>query len=420
MKPLVALLIAIQCLFATGWAQDLKPNEFYVGAAELKINPAAGAYLAGYQQNRKSTGIHDDLFAKAIVISNTQNSIAIVSIDCIGLPYPAVQRIREAIEAKMPAAELSPQQVIISSTHTHSGADVIGIWGENMAHNGVDTAYENLLMEAAAEVVVNAWKKRQVAKAQYASTHFGAGWVENISVTNEIDKQLSVLQFVNKRNKNISTLVNFACHPTIIGKENTLSSADYPAGIYQQLDAKLGGINLFLQGAIGGWVQPENIAKDFETAQKQGKALAYEAINILKKPTALNNNNIRFTSRLFEMPISNPNLKQLAAANVIKRDIAEGTLTEVAWFSVGEASFATHPGETSPLYSLETKNLMQTKGPKFVLGLGMDELGYILNPDFFKEDTKLHAAGYLTSMSPGPDAGPTLMQILKELAERDN
>lgn len=417
MKPLVALWITIQFFFYNVCAQDLKSNEFYVGAAETKINPAAGTYLAGYQQNRKSTGVHDDLFAKAIVISDNTTSICIVSIDCIGLPYPAVQRIREAIEHKTPDTALNPGNVIITSTHTHSGADVIGIWGENMLHNGVDTAYENILIEATADAVVKAWKKRQMATAQYATTHFGAGWVENISVASELDKQLSVLQFINKRNKNIATLVNFACHPTIVGKDNTLSSADFPAGIYQQLNAKLGGVNLFLQGAIGGWVQPENVTRNFEGAQQQGKALALEVINILKRPTPLNDHTIRFAARLFEMPVSNPNLKQLAAANVIKRDIAEGILTEVAWFSIGEAGFATHPGESSPLYSLETKKLMATKGPKFILGLGMDELGYILNPDFFKEDTKLHAARYLTSMSPGPDAGPVLMRILTELAD---
>lgn len=417
MKLTFSLLLSLACLLADVCAQQLKPNEFFTGAAEIKINPAEGSYLAGYGPNRRCTGIHDDLFVKAVVISNNENNVAVITLDCIGLPYPVVQRIREAVELKIPRMDVNPEQVVISSTHTHSGADVIGIWGENTGSTGIDSVYINLLIDASSDAIVKAWKNKQRSTARYAVTDFGGGWVENISAVGELDQQLSVLQFVNSKNKSIATLVNFACHPTILDKDNTLSSADYPAGIYRQLKSRLGGVNLFLQGAIGGWVQPEHVARNFESAEKQGKALADEVVKILQKPTPVSGNSIRFVSRAFEMPVSNTALKQLANAQVIKRDIAEGTLTEIAWFTIGEAGFATHPGETSPLYSLETKKLMTNKGPKFILGLGMDELGYILKPDFFQPGTSLHSAKYLTSMSPGPDAGPAMMEILKELSE---
>ncbi|HLW49609.1 MAG TPA: hypothetical protein VKZ78_01435, partial [Sphingobacteriaceae bacterium] len=91
------------------------------------------------------------------------------------------------------------------------------------------------------------------------------------------------------------------------------------------------------------------------------------------------------------------------------------TLTEIAWFSVGDAVFATHPGETSPLYSMQTKALMRTNGPKFVLGLAQDLLGYILKPEFFQSGTSLHGAPYLTGRSPHPDAGANMMQVLQAL-----
>jgi hypothetical protein len=58
-------------------------------------------------------------------------------------------------------------------------------------------------------------------------------------------------------------------------------------------------------------------------------------------------------------------------------------------------------------------------GPKFVLGLGQDELGYILKPEFFEANTTLYATPYLTGMSPGREAGAVMMQVIKELAERE-
>ncbi len=88
-------------------------------------------------------------------------------------------------------------------------------------------------------------------------------------------------------------------------------------------------------------------------------------------------------------------------------------MSEIAWFSIGDIQFATHPGETTPYLALETKKLMKT-GPRFILGLSQDALGYILKPVYFQDSTKPHAP-YLTSMSLGEDTQPIILNALKEL-----
>ena len=93
--------------------------------------------------------------------------------------------------------------------------------------------------------------------------------------------------------------------------------------------------------------------------------------------------------------------------------LGETTTTEMAWFKIGNAQFITHPGETPPSYSMASKELMNTE-PKFVLGLGLDAMGYILEPKFFEDPTVPHAE-YLTRMSPGPDAGPKVMTVAEGL-----
>ncbi len=400
-------------------AQSNDYGQLLAGAAEAVINPPAGAYLAGYDQNRKSTGVHDDLFVKAVVVANRQNALAIVTVDCIGLPYPVLQQIRDAVELKLPAGSFNAGHIIVSSTHTHSGPDVIGIWGPDMQHTGTDSSYMKFLINTAADVIVKAWKRKRAVAARYADTTFGKGWVENVSDSLETDRSVAILQFTTRGGKNIATLTNFACHPTFLGRENTMVSADFPSGFYKQMNAKLGGINLYVQGAIGGWVQPEKVDRTFEEAEQKGRALGAVVTDALKRSKMLEGHKLSFSSSRFEMPINNTALKQMAAAGIIRRDIGEGTPTEIAWFSIGSAVFATQPGETSPLYSFETKKLMTNKGPKFVLGLGQDELGYILKPEFFDPGTKLHAAPYLTGMSPGKEAGALMIKILMELAERD-
>lgn len=400
-------------------AQSGAPGRLLAGAAEAVINPPDGSFLAGYDQNRRSTGVHDDLFVKAVVVANRLNALALVTIDCIGLPYPVVQQIRDAVELRLPPDVFNADQIIVSSTHTHSGPDVIGIWGMDMAHTGTDSAYNRFLVKTAADVIEKAWKQRHPVVVKYAETIFGKGWVENISDSTEIDRTATILQFATPGGKNIATLTNFACHPTFLGRENTLVSADFPSGFYKQMKKSTGGVNLYLQGAIGGWVQPEKVARTFEDAEKKGAMLAGAVTTALQQAKKLEGTDISFASRRFEMPVDNKTFLQLADAGVIKRDMGEGTPTEIVWFNIGNATFATHPGETSPLYGLATKKMMSREGPKCVLGLGQDELGYIIKPGFFEPGTTLYATPYLTSMSPGREAGAVMMQMLKELAEQD-
>ena len=46
-------------------------------------------------------------------------------------------------------------------------------------------------------------------------------------------------------------------------------SADYLNGFYKQLNGHWQGENLFLQGPIGGWVQPVDGEGSFEEAERR-------------------------------------------------------------------------------------------------------------------------------------------------------
>src|SRR2546427_11198873 len=55
-----------------------------VGAAEIDITPPVGHRMAGYFDERLSTGVHDPLKAKAIVIRQGREKIAMVFCDLVG------------------------------------------------------------------------------------------------------------------------------------------------------------------------------------------------------------------------------------------------------------------------------------------------------------------------------------------------
>lgn len=384
------------------------------GVSSAPINPPIGAFIAGDKQNRTFTAVHDSLYAKAVVFVNGDEMLALVTLDCIGLLYPDVQRIRQR------TAELiafPADRIIVSSTHTHSGPDVVGIWGSDYQHSGVDSAYMAFLVNIAAAQIKAAWETRQEVTVHAAETTFGEPWVQNIC-DEEIDRSVSILQLQDQKGKAVATLTNFACHPTYMDAQFSEVSADYINGYYKQMKKHTGAEALFLQGAIGGWVQPVDGEGSFEKAFSRGSELADAVVEALPKATRLQSTAISFNSKRVKFPVENEGWKELAAIGTIKRPIQDSVETEVAWFALGEAQFATHPGETAPYYGLETKKLMGT-GPKFVLGLGNDALGYIVKPTFF-EDKSIPHAEYLTSMSVGKLTGPLMMEQLGSIVPSSN
>ncbi|MFN8254467.1 MAG: neutral/alkaline non-lysosomal ceramidase N-terminal domain-containing protein [Bacteroidales bacterium] len=416
MKHIILIFFAfilLQCNNKNG------KHDLMVGVSQASITPDTGAFIAGDKINRRFTGVHDSLYVRVLVVSDTKNHLALLSFDCIGVLYPTLQEIRKEVALKIPSTEFDPSHIVMSSTHTHEGPDVVGIWGPDQMTSGVDSLYIKKLVQNSVNAIVEAWHNRKPATMVYAGTEFGKDWVYNISDSLNLDRSLTVLQFLGTDGKSLATLTNFACHPTIMDGATSLVSADYIAGLYAHLNKNLGGINIFLQGSIGGWVQAEYEPKTFETADKRGRELGRAVEASLINPKKMEPSGIDFKSLIFNLPVSNPGFQQLAAAGVIKRTMTDSVETEIAWFSIGNAQFVTHPGETTPTHSKESKKLMIKQGPKFVIGLGMDELGYILTDDFYQPGTKMKHLEYLSGMSVDKVAGNIMMEKIKYLAGQE-
>jgi hypothetical protein len=404
-------VIFIMMFFVFAACKKKPANELSLrtGVSSAPINPPLGAFIGGDKQNRQFTSVHDSLFAKAVVMSNGDEQLAIVTLDCIGLLYPDVIRIRRR------TAEISGfpmDRIIVSSTHTHSGPDVVGIWGSDYQHSGVDSTYMEFLVNTAATQIKAAAENQRISFPVAAETSFGEPWVQNICLE-EIDRTVSILQLRDELDNVIATITNFACHPTFLDAKFSAVSSDYLHGYYQKMKKQTGAEALFLQGAIGGWIQPEDGEGSFKKAYQRGSELADAVLGALPGATFMADTEIRFASKKIKFPVENEGWKQLAAIGTIKREIKDSVETEVAWFAIGEAQFVTHPGETAPFYGLETKKLMRT-GPRFILGLGNDALGYIIKPTFFEDDNIPHA-DYLTRMSVGKPTGPLLLKELQTI-----
>src|SRR4051794_25088996 len=82
-----------------------------VGTAEVVISPPAGTPMAGYYQTRLSTGVHDDLHAKAIVLASGSGRAALVACDLVGIPPAVIEEARALIQS---ATGIPGEAVMIS------------------------------------------------------------------------------------------------------------------------------------------------------------------------------------------------------------------------------------------------------------------------------------------------------------------
>ena len=106
------------------------------GFGEADITPnlrAKPVYMAGFGQNRKATGVHDPLKARAVVLAHGRRKIALVCVDLVGFFLPDVEKVRARLSGF--------DYVMVSSTHNHEGPDTLGLWGPAPLVSGVDAEY---------------------------------------------------------------------------------------------------------------------------------------------------------------------------------------------------------------------------------------------------------------------------------------
>ncbi|MEK7247750.1 MAG: hypothetical protein AAB092_04700, partial [Chloroflexota bacterium] len=78
----------------------------------------------------------------------------------------------------------------------------------------------------------------------------------------------------------IASLMNFACHATVLSGENLLLSAEFPGVACRIVEAATGAPTVYLQGACGN-VNPVWIRQDFASVERAGQAVAGVALSVI-------------------------------------------------------------------------------------------------------------------------------------------
>ena len=380
-----------------------------VGFAAEKITPAGRVWIAGFGAGRRSLGVHDDLFVRALVIRQGPVKILIAAFDLLGLQGDNVTRLKKAV------AGFDPQQIIIVCTHDHSAPDVMGLWGPVEMTSGVDPRYLRLLGLRLAAAAARAEAAAQPARVFSAVYPMTPGLMFNARLGEPIDETMSLMAFRDLDGKPIATLVNSAGHAETMWGDNRYVSSDYPGRVCVLTEEKFGGGAIFINGATGAMVTPNlpqsSEGRGWPTLERVSRGVFADVergVPLLKEQPAPA---LRLRRATIVCPTRNPEFILGTMLGILRRPIYPGYSVSVgvSVFELGDIQAVTFPGEAYPKLGMAVR--ARQKPQSFQFGLADDEVGYILYP----EDAAKKLYSYEASMCVNPELSAMIEKTLTGL-----
>jgi hypothetical protein len=390
-----------------------------IGWAKVDITPPFTTSLAGYANRfgKKSTGLHDPLFARAVIISGNGEKIAVVSADLLLIH----RELRDEVSRRVSALRLS--SVLLYATHTHSG--VGGYWDNFVAETLGMGWYEQRIFDFLVERLVTAIRqandKMIPAKMGSSSQVFHDLSLNRRRRGEAIASEVAVIRFDNLRGKPEVAIVNFAAHPTILGRDNRLVSADYPGVISKTLEKHI-SIALFANGAAAD-LSPRRIRSSdrYEGVDAYGTKVATLAARLLDSTPTSEQTTVK--SRTLDI-----GLPQATLAGALGDSLAffvnpmfrrfVPTTTRLQGIALNKDVLTAWPGEVSADFQQAlNKDTRQTTngGKRWIISQANDHIGYI------QTEHEYARGGYETSLSLyGPKLGAQLLNRMIEVIQELN
>ncbi len=212
----VLTLIVSAAAFMSGCGETPKIK---VGVGEKIITPPVGSPMSGYRRTSVSTGVHDDLWARSMVIEDRNGvSVVFMTLGIINLSVQQMNDIRTGVSA---ATGIPKDHVIISCTHTHSGPAV----------GGCSDEYKKLLIDNSVASAVDAWNSRVPGRVGFGSTvELGLGMNDRKMEYGGLhpDPEVAVFKAEDAKGNLIGVAFNYGCHPSTLDLHNLEFTEDWP------------------------------------------------------------------------------------------------------------------------------------------------------------------------------------------------
>jgi neutral ceramidase len=397
-------------------------QKLWAGVARVNVTPSAGHWMAGYPpelgqvdefpdnikgfvgRKKPSTGAHDPLWAKALVLDNGDERIAIVSIDTLIVTKVFTDALRAESERRW---KIAPRNLLINTTHTHSAPDVFGL------HSPRNEVLENQLANGVLGALGAACAGMVEVKIGLGRGRAGEVVINRRDLNAATDQEIAVLRINGPDGLPLAILAKVTCHPVIMDYANLLYSADLCAAMYTTVEAAHPtAISFYLIGCAGNinparfpYWKRQNIYIDqtaenypvywgsFEEAARTGRVLGHEVLRVveeismieppLRLPGELRNVNVPLKSRTDRQTfIKFLGIPPHFAEPAMRSDTFE---TDVQALAIGPITLIGLPGEPFVETGMAIKERLGRENV-IVLGYSNDDVRYILPAAAYRGD----------------------------------
>ena len=243
------------------------------GIAKIDITPDFPVMLYGYASRKTpSEGIHDHLYARAVVFEHSTRKFVLVSTDIGSFTDTLYSVIKKSMMEKF---DLKDSEFFIAAIHSHS-SPVVSL--DNTRMNIGNVKYTRELNQKILTVVGEAFKNLQPV-----STGVGVGYSPVGSNRREMtsngsialgrnpygptDKEALVMKLAAANGSTVGAIFDYATHATSLGPDNMQISGDV-LGISEQFVEKILGkdvVSPVFAGASGNIDPWYRILPDFNT-----------------------------------------------------------------------------------------------------------------------------------------------------------
>ena len=375
---LVLVIVASVCLVHSTTAGA----EFLAGIAVRDVTPDPLLPVSGgVGPSKPTTRTFGRLTVRAMVIENSGTRVAICSTDFLGFPGVLCDKVR----AKVPS--IPPQNILIGATHTHSAPDCYG-FPDRTGKSGIDLEYVNQVCAKLADAINEAIDKLQPARIRIATGNARGKIAYNYYAERLYDPRCDVIQALDSKGEPFITLVNYACHPEVIGSDQGILSPDFVGPLYDRIKASGGGTGIFMNSALGGMVTADcrgPNGKDLRTwdeCLRIGRLLADESLRIVSDARILSNPHVYCASTKIVFPVDSELLRAVVQASPLGFELEKGhnVSTQVNVINIANAQILTIPGEALPNIGYYLKRKMHGSH-NLLFGLTNDAFGYILTKE---------------------------------------
>jgi len=303
---------------ALAQAAAAAPPALKAGAAEVKITPpdVKSAFLVG--PGKMATGVHDDLFARTLILEQGEERVAIVTTDLLVMHMDYNDQMVDAIHD---ATGIPRNRIVINTNHTHN-APIPRLVAVDQARpeSWQDTPYTKWLLGEVAKSAKLAIDDLQPAELRAGreptQIGFNRRFMGRTHVTMTPNPNGAVVPWVDTlsayspEGKRIALLFSYAAHPVIIHSTSRLVSADFPGLAVQRMKHRYSGgkgnadgVFMFAQGC-GANINVHPLLGGIEACKAVAAELEYAVARV--RPDKIAPGRLKVASTELQLPFQKP------------------------------------------------------------------------------------------------------------------